>query len=85
MMTAQKSWHRGEHQQSTRPAFDKRDFIGANDMVRQGLGEEQLHEPAGVEQGRTVPPVKYLHHDKKGRVVEDRTDRPDKQNAAFSL
>ena len=69
-MTAQKSQERGgcgtkpnapasgENQRPTRPAFNKRDLVGVQNREDQGLGEERLHEPAGVQKGRTAPSVK---------------------------
>ena len=55
----------------TGPALDERDLVGANDMDDQRLGEERLHKPAGVEQGRVVPAVEHVQHQEKRQVIED--------------
>ena len=55
----------------TGPALDERDFVGANDMDDQRLGEERFHKPAGVEQGRVVPAVENVQHQEKRQVIED--------------
>jgi len=72
--------HGSEDERPTGPALDERDFVGANDMDDQRLGEERFHEPAGVEQGRVVPAVENVQHQEECQVIEDRADRSDEQN-----
>src|SRR5664280_2581402 len=74
-----------EAERPTGPALDERDFVGANDMDDECLGEERLHKPAGVEQGRVVPAVENVQHQEKRQVIEDGADRPDKQNKSQDL
>jgi len=71
---------RSGDQRPTGPALEKWDFVGANDMDDERLGKERLHEPAGVEQGRVMLAVENVQHHEKRQVIEDRADRPDKQN-----
>ena len=49
-------------------------------MDNQRLGENRLHEPAGLEQYRVVPAVENVQHHEECRVIEDRADRTNKQN-----
>ena len=76
---------RGQQQRAAGPALDERDLVGADDVDDQGLGEQALHEPAGVEQGRVAQAVEDVQHDEVGQVVEDRADRPDEQDEAAQL
>ena len=47
--------HGSEDERPTGPALDERDFVGANDMDDERLGEERLHKPARLEQDRVTP------------------------------
>ena len=58
----------------TRPALDERDFVGANNMNDERLGEERLHKPAGVEQGRVVPAVEHVQHHEERQECRRRED-----------
>src|SRR4030095_10092990 len=67
------------------PTLDKRDFVGANDVNYQRLGEERFHEPAGVEQGGGMPAVEYIQHHEECQVIEDRADRTNEKNETLNL
>jgi hypothetical protein len=51
-------------------ALNKRDFVCTDDVYDKSLREERLYEPTGVKEGRVVPGVEDIQHDKKSQVIE---------------
>lgn len=57
-----------QEERATRPTLEERNFMGANDVDNECLGDERFDEPSGTEEfGRSV---KNEPHNSEGQEVE---------------
>ena len=75
----------GGDQRPAGPAFNKWDFVGANDMDDQRLRKQAFDKPAGVEQGRIVPGVENISQHEESQVNEDRADGTDEEDKTLDF